>query len=325
MTALVRWVIVMLVACNDIGAITIDDYDDAIHDTACSRAIRCGTIANRDECQLPNVFTYKLDARFVDAVKDGRIAWDAVAAHECVEEWLAEPCDWTSEEARTSRCPAITRGVLVEGDTCLISSECVSNECWNEGCYEACCAGVCVGNAAPIDGAIGEPCRTSGCVEGYCDGSICQPFVEEGGACEWLGQCAFGLACKGRRCMVLPGAGEACLPSNGESECRELGDHCSPVTYRCEPRGHAGAPCLEDGSCGPLYRCRDQRCTLARAKLGERCEYNYDCETPGAMCSVFEGCILPRVAGDPCSYFAECESQICNYETYACTTLEGCL
>jgi hypothetical protein len=312
------------IACDSRRSISIDGYAAACHETVCARAMACGTIANRSDCDLPNVAECEIDPRYIDAVHDGRIAWDGEAAAACLDESLDAGCDRTSEDYRGRTCD-FSRGLLDDGEACTLSSECISNECFNELCTEACCAGACTGAIAPTPSKLGEQCRTTYCIEGFCDGSYCVPFVDEGGACEYLGQCAYGLGCSNRACHVLPDTGEPCQPTFGIDECRHIGDRCSSLTYRCQNQNFSGTPCARDDDCATLHRCTNQQCTFTRVELGELCNFDHDCATPGAVCSFIDGCILPRAAGEPCGHYSECESNICHYDTGICGTLEGCL
>ena len=116
----------------------------------------------------------------------------------------------------------------------------------------------------------------------------------------------------------------ACTPTCATKHCGDdaadgCGGRCREL---CGPREPG---CTADADCGPLYKCDSQQCVFTRAELGASCRRDYECATPGAMCSALDGCILPRAAGEPCSYYTQCESRICNYEDGICLTLEGCL
>ncbi len=323
-----KWAFVVILGCASCGgaaSISVDEYAAACHEAACKRALACGTVASRAECDLPNVAECELSPIFIDAVRDGRIAWDGEAAAACLEASLDAGCDRTSEDYRQGLCD-FTRGRLTDGETCMLSSECISNECFNELCTEACCAGTCAGSIAPTPSAIGGQCRTTYCLEGYCDGSVCVPFVEESGGCQLLGECAYGLSCLRGTCRALPDTGEPCEPLPVVTdECRNIGDRCSSITRRCEPTNFTGTPCMSDDDCGAMYRCHDQQCAFSRSELGESCSWDYDCATPGAVCTFDQGCILPRAAGEPCSHASQCESTICHYDTGTCGSLDGCI
>jgi hypothetical protein len=126
-------------------------------------------------------------------------------------------------------------------------------------------------------------------------------------------------------CRVLPDRGEPCEPVFGTDECRQIGDRCSSITHRCESTNFAGTMCTADDDCAAMYACDNGQCVFTRVDLGGDCNFDYDCATPGAICSVFDGCMLPKPAGEHCDLYTECESNICNYEAHTCATLEGCL
>lgn len=326
--AFVAW----MSACGDnLAGVAVDGYDDVAHDKACEYWVACGLVASRADCDLPNVGDFTLDARYVDAVLDGRVFWDPIGAYACLQSWTERGCDRTSQQFRVG-CEPYTRGMLVDGETCMFDDECVSNECFNEFCIEACCAGVCSGSLAPQPSHAGEQCRTARCVDSWCDGSYCRAFVDDGGGCERDAECAYGLGCSDGTCQLLPERGERCT-NRGPVGCRGAGDLCTAARdYRCLPVA-MGAPCLDDVDCGggSLYRCGPQLTCERRPliPLGEPCGFGSAlCADDGARC-VFgtssSTCELPNADGEPCTYAADCESRICNYSTGTCHTLEGCL
>lgn len=283
-------VLLVLAGCASEG-ISVDDWADALRARTCRYYVQCGVLGSLEACETTNIGWFYVEPELVAAVEDGRVRWNAEAAERCAA--AEASCDLTSDEHRF-RCEPLTSGTLHEGETCTLGAECISQECWTEPCVGQCCVGYCVGDSEPVPGHLGEACRYSGCVEGYCNDTLCLPRVREGQPCDGTPrQCDEGLAClttptDGRRCGKLPSTGERCYGG-----CAIDGERCTSNNI-CEPGKLLWESCLQDRDCARLYRCgAEMQCVVEGAALGENCAVtNFRCADVDAYCNPDSKCEL---------------------------------
>ena len=288
----------MLTGCGDnIAGIPIEAWADAQRAWRCRYDVQCGLLNDLETCERTNIGWYWTLPELVQAVQAGTVVWDSVAAYRCLQHEVS--CDVTSD-AHDLRCDSIVAGTLHDGETCHLGAECISSECWTEPCYGVCCVGYCVGDTPPVPGRIGEACRLSGCVEGYCDSSVCVPRLAEGAPCEDDAACNDGLACRkppssmDARCMTLPTTGERCT-----GRCALDGDRCG-LSGVCTPGGTFGHVCVFDTDCSVLYRCGTEHyCVDAGAAVGESCLFSRRCAALDAYCDYDSNTCLPRYPIEP--------------------------
>jgi hypothetical protein len=305
-----------LAGCGDnIDPIEVDELGAEVTAAACRYYVRCGLAESFDECT--RVYTWAPHPDLLAAVDAAVVVYHYEAAGAYVD-WLDSlTCDPTDAAHREDHGYGIYTGTKHDGEACTFPTECISHECWlsSSECTEACCVGYCAGDTMPPPGKIGDRCRFAPCAEGYCDGSLCAPLLTEGEQCVSTDQCGLGLNCSSGTCKRLPGVGEACL-----YDCRELGQRCNGLTYRCEPVLLRGASCYVHDDCSPFYGCSDTTDTCELATLGESCS-DASCVLP-YRCSAGK-CVEPRVLGAACQYDAECASRSCSWEN-TCTS-EACI
>lgn len=280
----------LLGACGDSAGIAIEDYAAAERAWQCRYDVQCGLLGDLATCDTTNIGWYWTVPELIELVHDGVVHWDGEAAQRCVEQEVS--CDITSDE-HWRRCDQLTSGTLHEGETCNLAAECISQECWTEPCYGVCCVGYCVGDKPPTPGRIGEPCRFTGCLEGWCNASVCLPRLAEGATCMYERQCVEGLGCApdgtgtALECQRLPQTGEPCT-----GVCAMDGDRCG-LSGVCEPGGTLGEACVNDYDCSRYYRCgAGMRCVGAGAANGESCiatgglcaELDSFCDAPTGKC-----------------------------------------
>lgn len=280
------WVAVV-VATGCQGGLAVEDWADARRDWRCRYYVQCGMFADLATCDATNFGTFSTDPWLIDGVNHGRIWWDDDGAAGCLEQRVS--CDLTSTD-HWLRCDPFLEGTLHDGETCSTGPECISQECWKpESCLGLCCKGVCVGDTRPMRGRIGDVCRFTDCLEGYCDGSICAAFLGEGAPCDQGDACADGLACARdpsgvASCMRLPATGEPCTTT-----CAHAGDRCTSRGV-CERGRLDGEACLEDTDCSRLYVCgSEMRCVDPGVATGEDCSRYGRCASRDAYCDSYTG------------------------------------
>ena len=289
-TAAVMTAIAMSSGCgDDQRSATVFAYIELLDQANCEYRVRCGVMPSLEVCHQFRWYL-PMHPAFEAAVLEGRIAWDAEAAADCVARVAARSCDQTSLAARYLRCD-YTDGTLPDGAACSFASECVSSECWAPECRETCCQGVCVGSVAPVPAGLGEPCRLAPCAESYCaDSGLCVRFVAEGEPCGFDDECGDGLTCAWRSsgvCERLPGPGELCF-----RDCRDVGNACG-ISRRCEPITE-GSVCADQSSCGLGQVCdASSRCRLTVQRLGQRCS-----SPDGPFCAAGTACQRDEDEGD---------------------------
>lgn len=254
-----RFVLVALLiaGCGDnIGAVPFADYAAAAREAQCIHDVTCGVLTNESDCEWAELGSFEYVQSFKDSYAAGRIAWHAREAFDC----LAHADQWSCDRAvHDPWCDEpLWEGRLHDGEACNWDGECISSECWDGGtgtCHEEICPGVCVGDARPVPGHIYDGCRYSRCLEGWCDGNICQPFVPDGDTCKREAECELGSSCSSSgassgRCARLPDTGEACVHA-----CRRVGDVCPSTTNTCQAVKLGGEACISSQECSPFYTC----------------------------------------------------------------------
>jgi hypothetical protein len=284
-------IVLLVAACGDnLRGIELDDYPAERRAASCRYLVKCGIFRTYADCEVANVGVFEFSPSFHRAIAAGRIRWNHEAVYQCLQRAGELSCD-RGDDDRNWTCDApMWEGTLAEGEACTSGAECISRECWTNDCTDACCSGTCVGREPPKNGRIGEGCRYSGCIEGYCDGNACQPRLVAGARCLRDQECIEGLACVNATCMELPDSNESCI-----NECRQVGAHCSVLSYTCRPLGLLGDPCGHDGECSPYYACgAEKRCAVPELPDGSRCSFDGPrCTGPGSFCSSESVCTPP--------------------------------
>ncbi len=269
--------------------VALGDFSAVAQRAHCEWAVRCRHIRDEDTCDRladPKLYDSR---RSEDAIRAGRLGYDALAAGRCFHATAAASCAATpfSDPA----CDRMFIGELGEGQACTSSAECERGAaCEDAACGAQCCLGTCSAppreeegpaDDEPDPAEIGESCETHfDCVrEAYCEtDSRCTPLPEEAGE-----RCLFGclpgdLYCDTSvlECRQYADFGEACDPE-GETDprCNRAWAVCRGGA--CEPRPGEGDICAGDEeSCIATTRCLFGRC-VARGEAGDACEADDDC------------------------------------------------
>jgi len=270
----------VLVGCGGEG-VSVHEWADARRAWQCRYYAQCGIVRDVATCDETNIGWYWTNPFLIEAVDDGRVKWDASGAERCLDQRVS--CDMTRSD-HWLICDSFTTGTLHDGETCAVGAECISRECAiPDDCSHLCCKGTCVGDTAPVPALLGDSCRASDCLEGYCNGDTCVPHLAEGARCPSSYACDDGLAC-----VSGPGDGGTCLPLSATGEqcktgCANVGDHC--IDGVCKRVKLLGEECTQHLDCSSLYICGDDgRCFDPGVATGESCAATGRCAASDAYC-----------------------------------------
>jgi hypothetical protein len=264
-------------------------------------------------------------ATLPDAVESGRLAYDGVAAQQCVDEIASGGCE-TLDQRASATCQAALVGTATEDQACELSEECEA------GLY---CK-------------IGETCP-----------GACTPLEAAGRACSSDSQCKSGLKCGATGLCVAPAkAGDPC--NQGEPDCSAgyvcLGeDAASSKPGECVAAdgafsGKAGETCSFTKLCASDLSCEILSAAMplmgkcaAQKQSGEACHPSLPDACPvDEYCKIddnlFDGKCTARPAanmecakglggGPVCAAYTRCDNNLCRPIANAgegCTKNETC-
>lgn len=262
--------------------VSIDEYCAKIVTATCA-GLTCSGQAESAESCVAVLSRSPPCAAFGPGVRDGRIAFDGVAAAQCLS-------DWPSGAEPPESCARVFAALTPLGGSCYANEDCVRGT-WCDA-SELVCPGQCRARAGvgatttpcredlverhpfrhPTEcvqrGALGEPCvidaftTTETCAAGlFCDFSVCRTRRQLDEECPVLPNevCAQGLSCQrdeaGRwSCRPPAGLGQPCRTNfqPPRAECR-LDLRC--VDSVCSLLGTADQPCTHEGECGAGLFC----------------------------------------------------------------------
>jgi len=156
-----------------------------------------------------------------------------------------------------------------------------------------------------VECSAGLRCKRDGIGAGA--KSICAAREPEGGVCQTIADCVFGLGCNGGKCGARPAVGAECGPAD---ECA-IGASCNVATKKCEKvvKVNTGE------SCDERHRCSTGNCE------GEKVDSKPDgttvatpgkCVAPladGAACT--KGSLPTDGPAPDCDAFADCVNGTC--------------
>jgi hypothetical protein len=199
------------------------------------------------------------------------------------------------------------------GDPCSSDYECGTPWLYCDTTTETCAASV----------TLGQPCTavTSNyaCLNGWCDGTICQPISAAGGPCtSEVTSCSQGLYCSAPvagaagTCAPLPIVGQACGLGQGQSyECAGSGVYCNTNQGTCAILPGPGTTCAPGAECAAGSYCEITTTEVCAALAGK----GNSCATipcqPGLYCDTAVTCATPAVGGTVCTQDLACLSGSC--------------
>ena len=217
-------------------------------------------------------------------------------------------------------CGGVDCDPCIDGQTCVLPTDCVSRSCDGGLCRTTCDDDVLNGDEADVDcGGIdcdgcplGHVCRTTDdCDTGECVTELCRATCTDGALdgfetgvdcgggtcppCESGQTCSRSLDCESRRCVETVCAAPTCDDElqNG----LEVGVDCGGGCPGCP----AGTPCTIPGDCASDF-CRDFVCaSLCENGRLDDDESDVDC---GGVCP-------PCGVGGACDVPPDCETGVC--------------
>lgn len=320
--------------------VAYEDIETAYKDAYCTHAANCGLFPDKTACLTADIDDLTLRSDVLAGIQAGKIFYDGNAVKKCLDALAAVTCDTTDEDSRglPPVCNQFTHGLGMQGDECFADAECISGTCSGETDAPTCQPGTCIGNTAPTyePAALGESCSSfAGCVSGaYCDNLTftCAPLKMQGTACEFIDECAYGLACVydttgSSTCAALPGPNERCTSG---VPCRDEGFYCdlNSATPTCKPLGLASATCTTDTQCSRFYPCDSTGHCAKLPGVGQSCIDTFKCFDEGTFCDTNTyTCTALLSDGAMCTSDTQCVSQNCDLDVAVpiCATPPTCL
>lgn len=276
----------------------------------CARWLRCGLMTSVALCMdlMQNKWRRPCNAVEASSMKDGRIAFDGVAAKICHDASATRACNGR-ENYIFDKCAGVFRGLVPNGGSCVIDGDCAATSACSSTAMT--CPGTCVARKpantpsaserdCEVDHtlyegvcepkvAIGASCSPKPgkttkrpCVDwGHCNAAnLCADDLSVGGACPAGDECQVWLRCANGSCAAYNAQGTACTPNT-----------CKWDLF-CTATAAAGGTCN------------------APAALGASCRDRSDC-AGAASCLVPAGtqvgtCIALRGQGGACGSWEQC-------------------
>ena len=314
------------------GPIAIDDLEGAVINAYCNLYVHCGLIDDAATCRMLDL-DLDADESLIEAVNAGKVIYHADLAGECLAS-ISASCSVAQLDRNddTAACEATFEGTVAAGGQCAMNEECVSQNCDVPSCPDACCQGTCVGDAPTPRPKVGEACggtASYNCVDSYCDSiaSVCKAYVADGQPCTSSSECDNGLCGADQLCTSLPGPGDACDLTTGESQCGEIGYTCSATSGTCVAVGLTGDACTTERDCSGIYTCGASGTCELGPQLGDACNVQGppgDCIDRSFCEPTTMVCTAPKPAGAACQSSSECIDD-CDFATSTCTKPPICI
>ena len=273
-------VLLLAAGCNGSATpVAFEDYAVEAADAFCDWAVGCRHVPDDATChRLLDPKRYDT-RRAADAIRLGRLRYDADAAGACLASGRLAACP--APAFADPSCDRVFVGQVPQGGACAGIYDCAGGgECLEPECDAGCCSGTC-GPAPPADPpkkAIGELCDAH-------EECVATAFCETDGRCHeypksvdqhcifgcWYGDLYCDLAVEA--CRLHAATGEVC---NAGRRCNPNNDFCGDGI--CRPRPGAGEPCdQETRLCIPGTRCVAGTCA-PRGAEGDPCAVDDDCQ-----------------------------------------------
>ncbi len=273
------------------------DLANQVQAQLCHAGIACGGIEASEgpSCEPDAVRIVRLigQAAQLDAeVAAGRLAFDAVAAQDCLDliRSLGRCVDPSLRDLLQGRCGDAMVPRVPVGGACYLTpmalaigyddhaTECIGGYCARANTPD--CMGVCQA-FSPVGAACDHCAPDDECG----DSSTCQSWGLEGEPC--TGGCAFGFFCHHSgpglaTCAPTAPIGGDCTPGTIDSP---VGDACTP-----------GSICHVVSASPLVATCVDP---IGLGEFGSTCTFDEDCA--GGLLCIDSVCRPPLDAGDPCT------------------------
>ena len=277
--------------------VPIDEFAEAYARALCAYNQRCSpffsvSYPNLEACVVYSVMVLgSLSEHGLEpAVARGTVEYDAAGAGACLAMLESSSCE-TAFDGET--CDEMARGLLSQGDSCLVSAECGAGLF----CETLTCPGACTQRRG--EGAECE--ESTECLEGLrCHIGACAVPTAAGAECDAnLAPCTSGLSCVAGDDGVARCSPQGAIAARAVGEACELGNDglCVEGAYCAFSRTDAGV----SGVCAP------------RVGSGEACQFGLPDACPsGQYCNAdtegdLSGRCVPRLAlGDACTNSAGC-------------------
>ncbi len=275
--------------CEITGEVSLECLCELYGRAACHSQQQCKIpyrqwrYTEMEQCQRATYCPYGVELG--REVELGWLSYDPVAAANCFEQWLAEPCGRFIEDASRptlandflGHCPGVTTGHQRIGDPCQSDYDCAEGYCGSTECAEGYCSASCVN-------------------------AVCTPWLTEGEPCrggDYSSLCAAGLVCRphyaysaDRYCKRPFLDGDPCRYEDQSLE------YCNADGLWCV----SGTSSTVDIQWGELGVCR-----LRTLEVGDPCvSYNSGCRE-GLVC-VDGTCAVRGGESAPCNIAAHCEA-----------------
>lgn len=301
--------------------VSLDDWCALQATAMCLRDMRCYRLD-------PSLFE---DCRFnalaqCDAfglgrsVREGRQAYDAGAAADCINTYATGSC-----ETPPAACSSIFLGQVPPDGGCTLSEECDPALGFCD-LFSTTCPRRCKAYLPRLASCVDyrEQCnpKSDACRRGDGGTHICLPYSENGESCSGYEDCRNNALCLNSKCIVYQAKrGEACGVTNGYPYC-DTTSFCrqtpvssgTPPPGTCEKRPGLGGACVGFQGCLSGFYCSSRLGTGTCLPLrgpGEACDDSNQCQDAlycafgTAKCTT-----LPTDGGD-------CSSQGSSYECAA--------
>ena len=283
------------------------------HSNVCERGV-----CVEDECPHPYMSARCLPSQFCSPAPSGNMCMEKrdtngachrdiecmsntcvnrrCVTNQCSTPFSADGCSMMTQYCMptTNGNQCVTRSNI--GETCLVSTQCMSNNCVSGTCAAA--TPTLKANGAAC--ASQSECSSTFCVLGNCAANQ----MSLGGMCVAATDCQ-SMTCTNMRCVDSAATTAATTTASSTSVTTTAATTAATTTASSLAVGSA---CSADSQCTSM-RCLNLVCSEALLAIGEMCAANNECLSN--LCSA-NACALGTVAmGAPCTNNFQCVSGLC--------------
>jgi len=196
-------------ACGGDGGVPLDQFDDGIARSACTKIFACcdvgarnallfdfnpSTLTTEAECEDRVRAFVRMDISLEQpAIEAGKIAYHGDVASDCLAALDSASCSELRYDLFSAgSCGQVLVGTVARGEACDTGPECAGDDSFCMGSSPPLVPGICA-----VRPAEGKPCPDGECARGsYCKGEFpggtCAPLEADGGPCQWHDDCQSG-------------------------------------------------------------------------------------------------------------------------------------